>query len=188
MFVSYSNTKNKENRSRRAQKQKRLTQSVFKHFMHNHTHGLPHNLLMTFASPALPSSEDLALTQFQKFCRILRSDLKNIEKQFSYLWVAGIGVKRGYHIHMTLHWPVWLREQLIERQSGFWDVEFLDAQNCYKPLTSSCSSIDMRPITTTVQDYEDIAFYLSGHVSKHLKQPKRRCFGQSHYEFNSFNK
>ena len=102
-------------------KEKRLKTAIYSQLMDSLDQDLPHNQFITLARPALPSLETSALPRFQKFCRVLRDQANALGRGFSYLWVAGVGAKRGYHIHMTLYWPYRRRtfSSLMSEHSDF---------------------------------------------------------------------
>ena len=160
-------------------KEKRLKTAIYSHLMDSHDQDLPHNQFITLARPALPSLEASALLRFQKFCRVLRDQANALGRGFSYLWVAGVGAKRGYHIHMTLFWPYRDRSSLNKQTCNFWDISLSPTPRHSTRLRSDCSSVYLSPLSIGEQSYETIALYLSAHVSKHKIQPNRRCFGKS---------
>ena len=165
--------------SRIKAKENRLKATISSHLTKSLKQDLPHNQFITLARPALPSLEASALLRFQKFCRVLRDHANALGRGFSYLWVAGVGAKRSYHIHMTLYWPYSDRSSLNKQTCNFWDISLSPATRHSARLRSDCSSVYLSPLSIGEQSYENIALYLSAHVSKHLIQPKGRCFGKS---------
>jgi hypothetical protein len=160
-------------------KEKRLKASILSHLMDSYDQDLPHNQFITFARPALPIQEASAMLKFQQFCRILRVQAKALGRQFSYLWMAGIGIKQGYHIHMTLYWPSYDKARLHHNIARFWDAVLSPIVPNSVVLKSNCSSISLKPLTISNHSYESIALYFSAHISKHAKQPEGRSFGKS---------
>ena len=140
---------------------------------------LPHNQFITFAKPALPILEASALLRFQQFCRKLRDQARALGRGLSYLWMSGIGARQGYHIHMTLYWPSHDKARLEYHINRFWEVSLRPVLLDATALRSNCSSVFWKPLIIDEQSYENIALYLSAHVSKHVKQPQGRSFGRS---------
>ena len=165
--------------SRIKAKENRLKATISSHLTKSLNQDLPHNQFITLARPALPSLEASALLRFQKFCRVLRDQANALGRGFSYLWVAGVGAKRGYHIHMTLYWPYRDRSSLNKQLCNFWDISLSSGPRRSSHLRSECSSIYLSPLSIGEQSYENVSLYLSAHVSKHQIQPKGRCFGKS---------
>ena len=160
-------------------KEKRLKTAIYSQLMDSLDQDLPHNQFITLARPALPSLETSALLRFQKFCRVLRDQANALGRGFSYLWVAAVGAKRGYHIHMTLYWPYGDRSSLNKQTCNFWDISLSPEPRRSSHLRSDCSSIYLSPLSIGEQSYENVSRYLSAHVSKHITQTKGRCFGKS---------
>lgn len=160
-------------------KASRLKAAILSHLMESKNKDFPHNFFITFAMPALPVLEASALLKFQQFCRVLRDQVKDRGRGLSYLWVAGVGAKQGYHIHMTLHWPHRDGARLHHQINRFWRTTLSPYLRNGVALKSNCSSIYISPLTTSEQSYEHIALYFSGHVLKHTEQPNGRCFGRS---------
>jgi hypothetical protein len=181
--VAYSSELNKVTSTKKYSqiraKEKRLKTAIYSHLMDCRDQDLPHNQFITLARLALPSLEASALLRFQKFCRVLRDQANALGRGFSYLWVAAVGAKRGYHIHMTLFWPYRDRSSLNKHTCNFWDISLSPAPRHSARFRSDCSSVYLSPLSIGEQSYENIALYLSAHVSKHLIQPKGRCFGKS---------
>jgi hypothetical protein len=165
--------------SRIKAKENRVRATISSHLINSLHQDLPHNQFITFAKPALPILEASALLRFQKFCRILRDQAKALRQGVSYLWMAGIGARQGYHIHMTLYWPSRDKARLEHHINRFWDVTLRPVLSGAAALKSNCSSVCWKPLIISKQSYENIALYLSAHVSKHIKQPQGRFFGRS---------
>mgnify|MGYP001301119281 CR=1 FL=1 len=165
--------------SRIKAKENRLKATISWHLTKSLKQDLPHNQFITFAKPALPILEASALLRFQQFCRKLRDQAKALGRGLSYLWLSGIGARQGYHIHMTLYWPSRDKVRLEHHINRFWGVSLRPVLLDAAALRSNCSSVFWKPLIIEEQSYENIALYLSAHVSKHVKQPKGRSFGKS---------
>lgn len=166
-------------RSRITANERRVKAKISTHLLDSLKHDLPHNQFITFAKPALPILEASARLRFQQFCRKLRDQAKAHGRGLSYLWMSGIGAKQGYHIHMTLYWPSQEKARLEHHINRFWEVTLRLVSLDAGALRSNCSSVVWKPLTMNEQSYENIALYLSAHVSKHVKQPLGRSFGKS---------
>ena len=165
--------------SRIKAKENRLKATISSHLNKSLKQDLPHNQFITFAKPALPILEASALLRFQQFCRKLRDQARALERGLSYLWMSGIGARQGYHIHMTLYWPSHDKARLEYHINRFWEVSLRPVLLDATALRSNCSSVFWKPLIIDEQSYENIALYLSAHVSKHVKQPQGRSFGRS---------
>ena len=165
--------------SRIKAKENRLKATISSHLTKSLNQDLPHNQFITFAKPALPILEASALLRFQQFCRKLRYHAKALGRGLSYLWMSGIGARQGYHIHMTLYWPSRDKVRLEHNINRFWQVSLRPVLPDAAALRSNCSSVFWKPLNIDEQSYENIALYLSAHVSKHVKQPRGRSFGKS---------
>ena len=165
--------------SRIKAKENRVRATISSHLINSLHQDLPHNQFITFAKPALPILEASALLRFQQFCRKLRYHAKALGRGLSYLWMSGIGARQGYHIHMTLYWPSHDKARLGHHINRFWEVSLRPVLPEAAALRSNCSSVFWKPLIIDEQSYENIALYLSAHVSKHVKQPKGRSFGKS---------
>ena len=80
---------------------------------------------------------------------------------------------------MTLYWPSRDKARLEHNINRFWDVSLRPVLPDAAALRSKCSSVFWKPLIIDEQSYENIALYLSAHVSKHVKQPRGRSFGKS---------
>ena len=165
--------------SRIKAKENRLKATISSHLNKSLKQDLPHNQFITFAKPALPILEASALLRFQQFCRKLRDQTRALGRGLSYLWMSGIGARQGYHIHMTLYWPSHDKARLEYHINRFWEVSLRPVLLDATALRSNCSSVFWKPLIIDEQSYENIALYLSAHVSKHVKQPQGRSFGRS---------
>ena len=165
--------------SRIKAKENRLKATISSHLNKSLKQDLPHNQFITFAKPALPILEASALLRFQQFCRKLRDQARALGRGLSYLWMSGIGARQGYHIHMTLYWPSHDKARLEYHINRFWEVSLRPVLLDATALRSNCSSVFWKPLIIDEQSYENIALYLSAHVSKHVKQPQGRSFGRS---------